>query len=113
MVSKIKTTIRLPKSTQCEMIQAVITSGYGMRGKSLWVSEAINQLLALKNYPELVDIGNEMTGLLAVESIYLTSTLKEKLTSALIEVRKCYPEMEGVQSCIIRTSILQRLLRAT
>ncbi len=112
MIPKIKTTIRLPLGTKKEMIGAIVSNGYGLRGKSLWVSEAITQLLAINNYPELVDIGNELAGLVAVESIYLTPDLKALLDNALIEVRKLYPTMEGVQSCIIRTSIIQRLLRA-
>jgi hypothetical protein len=62
-------------------------------------------------YHELVDIGDEIGRLIAVESIYLSYELKEKLDNALIVIRKRYPAMEGVQSCIIRTSIIQRLLR--
>ena len=113
MPSKIKTTIRLPKSTQDEMVQTIIANGYGMRGKSRWVEEAISQLLAIKDFHELVDIGDEISELEAVESIYLTLGLKKDLDSALIVVRQFYPSMEGVQSCIIRTSIIQRLLRAS
>lgn len=111
MANKIKTTVRLPKSTKREMIETIIASGYGMRGKSKWVSEAIAQLLGIKGFHELVDIGDEMEGLVDVESFYLTSELKELLDLALIKVRQFYPTMEGVQSCIIRTSIIQRLIR--
>ncbi len=113
MSSKIKTTVRLPKSTQQEMIKAIIANGYGMRGKSKWVSEAITQLLAREDFHEFVDIGDEIEDLVAVESLYLTPELKKELDCALISIRKHYPSMEGVQSCIIRTSIIQRLLRST
>lgn len=113
MITKIKTTIRLPLTTQKEMVQAIINGGYGMRGKSKWVMEAIDQLLSRGNYQELVDIGDEISSLVAVESIYLTPEIKEKLDDALIAIRKIYPTMEGVQSCIIRTSILQRILRGS
>lgn len=112
MSLKIKTTVRLPRTTRQEMMQAIIADGYGMRGKSRWVSEAIDQLLSIDNYHELVDIGDEIGELEEVESIYLTAMLKESLDQALLVIRKHYPMMEGVQSCIIRTSILQRLLRS-
>jgi hypothetical protein len=113
MVTKIKTTVRLPQTTRREMMNAVIADGYGMRGKSRWISEAIAQLLSIHNFPELVDIGDELSGLYDVEAIYLTPELKNLLDQALIAVRKNYPSMEGVQSCIIRTSIMQRLLRCS
>lgn len=112
MLGKIKTTIRLPKKTRQEMMHAVIANGYGMRGKSKWVSEAISRLLSMNNFHELVDIGNEISDLADVESIYLSLDLKEDLDNALITIRQHYPSMEGVQSCIIRTSIIQRLLRS-
>jgi hypothetical protein len=111
MTIKIKTTVRLPKATRQEMIQTIIANGYGMRGKSKWVSEAIHQLLAINNFHELVDIGDEIADLTEVESIYLEAQLKEELDKALILIRRFFPTMEGVQSCIIRTSIIQRLLR--
>lgn len=112
MSTKIKTTVRLPKATRQEMIQTIIANGYGMRGKSKWVSEAINQLLAINSFHELVDIGDEIAELTEVESIYLDAELKEEINQALILIRRYFPSMEGVQSCIIRTSIIQRLLRA-
>lgn len=108
---KIKTTIRLPQKTRQEMLYAIIASGYGMRGKSKWVGEAIAQLLSVTDYHELVDIGEEMGDLDEVESVYLSPELKQSLELALVEIRRHYPSMEGVQSCIIRTSIIQRLLR--
>ncbi len=112
MSGKIKTTVRLPKSTRQEMVHAIIANGYGMRGKSKWVSEAITHLLAIPDFHELVDIGDEIGELIEVESIYLTPQLKGALDEALILIRQHYPSMEGVQSCIIRTSIIQRLLRS-
>lgn len=112
MTVKFKTTVRLPNSTRQEMMEVIIKSGYGMRGKSKWLSEAIHQLLSINNYHEFVDIGNEMEGLSDIESFYITEELKAQLDQALVIVRTYYPAMEGVQSCIIRTSIIQRLIRA-
>lgn len=111
MTIKFKTTVRLPNSTRQEMLQTIINQGYGMRGKSAWVTEAISQLLAIVNYHELVDIGDELIALSGMESIYLPIDLKRSLDDARLVIRSYYPSMEGVQSCIIRTSIIQRLIR--
>ena len=108
---KLRTTIRLPKAVQLEMQHKIIDDGYGLRGKSRWVAEAIESLLELGNYHELVDIADEMSDLTQTEVIMVQESLKTKLEAALINVRQHYPELEGVQSRIIRSSIMQRLIR--
>lgn len=113
MSNKTKTTVRLPKEVRDEMLQAIVADGYGLRGKSRWVVEAIENLLLLPNYHELVDIGVEIEGLTEVEAFYLPSKIKYALDDALLNIRKHYPTMEGVKSSIVRTGIMQRLLRAT
>ncbi len=52
-----------------------------------------------------------MKGFEKLESIVLGSTIKPKLDEAIINVRRKYPSIEGVQSRIVRTAIVQRLLR--
>lgn len=111
MQKKIKVTIVVPESLQRELRQKIINDNYGMRGKSKWVSEAIEQLLANKDYANLVNLGDGMSGFGKVESVILALEVKQKVDEAILEIRKEYPLLEGVQSRIIRTSIVQRLLR--
>lgn len=112
METKAKITFVIPDSLQQDFRQQVIKDGYDLRGKSKWVSEGIESLLAMKSYPELVHISNEMKGFEKAESVVITKDLRKLLDRAVIEIRKEYPAMEGVQSRIIRTAIVQRILRS-
>lgn len=112
MEQKAKITFVIPDSLQQDFRQQVVKDGYDMRGKSRWVAEGIQRLLATNNYPELVHLSNEMKGFEKAESVVISKELRKLLDNALIQIRKEYPAMEGVQSRIIRTAIMQRLLRS-
>lgn len=112
MADKIKITFVVQESLQQELKQQVISDGYGMRGKSRWITEAIERLLQLEDYPSLVHLSNEMKGFPKTETIMVTREVKQLLDQAIHTIRTQHPLFEGVQSSIIRTSILQRLLRS-
>jgi predicted DNA-binding protein len=111
MGKKVMTSIKLPESIEKKMLQTIINDGYGMRGKSKWVTEAIEEFLMIPNFYELVDIATSMEQLSRVATLRLSEELAKKLDNALISVRKFYPNLEGVRSNIIRASIMQRLIR--
>lgn len=107
------TSIKLQKLLHLKMQQRIISDGYGMRGKSKWIIEAIERFLQLPDYPTLVDIADEMEQLSEVMSVRLSEDLMTQLDDAIIKVRRQYPAMEGVKSNLIRASIMQRLIRAS
>ena len=111
MLNKSKITFVVPKGLQNDLRERVIKDDYGLRGKSKWVSEAIEMLLTMKDYPKLVSYSDEMTLLNQLETVVISYELKTKLDLAIIEIRKNYPILEGVKSRIARTAILQRLIR--
>jgi hypothetical protein len=111
MDKKIMTSIKLQKLLHFKMQQQIVGDGYGMRGKSKWIIEAIESFLQLPDYPSLVDIADEMEQLTEIVSIRLSEELMMKLDQAIIKVRRQYPAMEGVKSNLIRASIMQRLIR--
>lgn len=111
MTDKVKITFVLPTTLQGDLKQQVIKDGYDMKGKSRWVSEAIESLLITQSFPDLVKINDAMKGFEKLESIVISRELKKQLDAAIINVRKVYPEIDGVQSRIVRTAIVQRLLR--
>lgn len=113
MPIKSRVSFAVPKSLQDELRLKVITGGYGMRGKSLWVSEAVEQLLSIPKYPELVSFNDEMHGLNKVETISLDKKIQLDLEKAVLNVRKEYPTIEGVKSRIFRTAIVQRIIRGS
>lgn len=109
---KVMTSLKLQKKLHRRLEQSIIADGYGMRGKSKWIIEAIEAFFELADYPTLVDIADDMDQLSDMVSIRLPEALMLRIEKALVEVRKQYPMIEGVKSNLIRASIIQRLLKS-
>lgn len=106
-----KVTVVMPKKMNEEMRERIFQENYGMRGKSKWAMEAVNDLLKMDKYEDLVNYSDEMHDFRSVETIVISKDLKSKIDDAVIRIRQKYPVLEGIQSRIFRTGILQRLLR--
>lgn len=113
MGKSIRVAVRMPEALETEFMQRVIIDGYGMKGKSKWVSESIEFFLKLDDFPEYVEYGEDLieTGKNRVQSFYLEKFLTDKLSDAAAVVRRQHPMIEGVRSLIVRSSIIQRLFR--
>lgn len=111
-VVKKNTTIRIPLPLEKKLLSAVVDSNYGMRGKSRWVEEAILNLLNTEGYSDHVnwDLTSENREKTKIMSLSFDKNTMDKLDSAVVEVRKYYPKLEGVKSRIIRAAIMQRVL---
>ena len=109
---KSKVAFAVPSSLKKELLEHVIKEGYGLRGKSKWISEAVESLLNLNDYRELISYNDEMHGFDEMETAVIEYSLKSKLEHAILEVRKEYPTLEGVKSRILRTAIMQRIIRS-
>lgn len=112
MTTKVKVAFVLPLPLQTDFKADMIQEGYDLKGKSRWVSEAIERLLTLSNYADLVKLNDEMSGFDKLESVVIERSLKKLMTEASVTVRTKYPSIEGVQSRIVRTAIVQRLIRS-
>ncbi len=112
MAEKTKITFVVPENLQQDLREHMIKDGYSLREKSRWVTEAIQSLLALPNFIEFISYSNEMRGFEKVETITILKELKRQLDENILEIRKLHPIMEGVQSRIVRTAIVQRILRS-
>lgn len=114
-IAKTKKKVRLsyfiPEGVLIDIKEKMISQGYDLKGKSKWISEAINDLLATENFSELVNINDQMQNFQKLDSISVDHELKAKVDNAIVEIRRHFPSMEGVQSKILRTAIVQRLLR--
>lgn len=108
---KLKLSIALPSRLKEEFKLRVIKDGYGMRGKSRWVSEAVEQFLQIENFETFVCLAEEQENLNDKEMILVETSLEEHINKGVIAVRKDYPLMEGVKSKILRAAIMQRLFR--
>lgn len=110
MSKKVKITFVIPAGLQKDLKEKVVLDGYNLKEKSQWVSEAVEQLLTINSYIDLVKVNDQMHGFEKSESVLVDRKLKAKLEESIITIRRQYPEIEGVQSRIMRTAILQRLL---
>ncbi len=112
MSEKSKITFAVPDSLKNELRVHVIKDGYGLRGKSKWISKAVENFLELKDFLELISYSDEMHGFDQIETVVVEYPLKLKIDKAIIQIRKEFPMIEGVKSRIMRTAILQRILRS-
>ena len=106
------TSIKIQKSLNGNLTQRVVRDGYGMKGKSKWIVEAVIKFLALEDYPYYVHLADDVDNLEDVLCIRFPIEMYQKIDEAVIRIRKDYPAMEAVQSHLIRASIMQRLIRA-
>jgi len=110
MSKKVKVSFVVPEGLQKDLREKIVLDGYSLKGKSQWVVEAVEKLLGLHTYMDLVKVNDHMQGFEKFESVSIDPALKMKLDESVIHVRRKYPELDGVQSLIMRTAILQRLL---
>ncbi len=111
-VKKITINFKLSNVLFDEMVRVIAKDNYGMRGKSKWITEAIERLLQLENYIEFVQKETAIIPKLKkAQAITVLPEIDKKLSKAVVEIRNKWPAMEGVRSRVIRTAIMQRLLR--
>lgn len=99
----------LPKALKVEMKEHFTKKGYSFRRKSEWVKEMVRRLLQIKGYEELISSSDAIIAynLDLTDTIQADSILLQNIEDAVIAVRSQYPTLEGVQSKIIRTAIMQ------
>lgn len=110
MSKKIKISFVIPETLQKDLKERIVLDGYSLKGKSQWVAEAVEQLLKINSYIDLVKVNDIMRGFEKFESILIDHKLKTQLDESVISIKKKYPEIDGVQSRIMRTAILQRIM---
>jgi len=109
MSQSIKVSVLIPKRLDEELMHQMLTDGYGMRNKSKWIVEAIERLLAIKDFPNIIEY-EALEGLGKMIVFSVPFQLKQAIEEAVITVRSKHPALEGVQSKVIRAAIMQRLI---
>lgn len=111
MTKKYTATFRIQEDYRKAM-KDVVEKTYGKRGKSKWICEAITVLLKKDDFLELVQLDITPTNLCDYpEQFTVPQEMRNLLDKKIIESRRQCPQLEGVQSAIIRTAVIQRLLR--
>lgn len=103
--------VKLPKQLCEQLTSRVIEDGYGLRGRSKWIVDAITALLDIPGFEEYVEIASDLRKCTQAVSIRMSEELAVKLDQEVIRIRKIYPEVEALKSNLIRASILQGLIR--
>lgn len=104
-----KTTYRLPSELRNSMLESVAME-YGKKGKSKWIKEAIDGLIAKDKGLTSVGLGEDYETNDASDVLVIDSATLEKLQTAMTLIRRQDPLFEGVQSAVIRAAIRMRLL---
>lgn len=113
MNRKCKITFKADANLISKMRQSIKKDGYGVRGKSKWISEALDELFANKDYIEMIEADNPIVKLQNnPEVIYIAFQLRERMDSVIKKCNIRNPFAKGMQSAIIRTAIFQRLLES-
>jgi metal-responsive CopG/Arc/MetJ family transcriptional regulator len=108
---QIRITVRLPGHLREELDQAVLHGNYGFKGRSKWVEEATHFLITIPNYAELVLLDDTIAIHLTPDAFTFTSSARDQLENALVHIRHEHPQSNITLSSIVRTGIIQRLLR--
>ena len=115
MSEKVMVSVRLADWLFQAMEEAMRSEGWSLRRKSLWVSDALNELLDRGVAQLLAD------GVLSghsldsggkegrVRTFRLDDDLHLRLVSAVAEIRQRDPYLPAPQSALIRAAILGRL----
>lgn len=98
----------MPSALKVQLSEAVKADGYGGKGKSRWVREALKQLF--EDDPELVTVGlgDALETNDAEDTFYLDEEGMGFIDHAVTMVRAQDPRFEGVQSALLRAAIRWR-----
>ena len=110
-MGKIRLNVNLPSNAKQELRERMLRDGYGLREKSRWIGEAIQNFVQTDDFPQLTEMANTLSNINATESVNISSELDKELEEACIKVRTVYPLLEGVKSLVVRASIIRRLWR--
>jgi hypothetical protein len=103
--------VKLPVVLHKKLLSRVIDDGYGLRGRSKWIVDAVNLLLKLPEFEQYVELASDLKNCTEAISIRMPEKLALQLDKTVVQVRQKFPEIEAVKSNIIRASILQRFIR--
>lgn len=105
-----RTAFKLPRSLRDRYIAQVNNSeGYGPRGKSRWVREAIERLFT--DDPGLQQVGHAREHEIrdAFDNVIFDTRTEAMVQTGIHLLRSQYPLWEGVQGDIVRAAIVHRL----
>lgn len=101
----------IPEGLSQDLAKHLEKIGVSSRQRSQWIEDAINRFLALEKRQELISQAVEMTNLKVRLYFFMSKGTRDKINEVTLLFKQDHPEIEGVQSKIVRASIMQKMLR--
>ena len=111
MKSNVLISVKIPGRLNEQLAMQIVKDGYGLRGKSRWLCEAIEKFIELKDFVELIEVASESLENTKSISFRISEELLNKMQNSIITARKQNPLLDAVQSNLVRAGIYQRLIR--
>lgn len=103
------TTFKLPPQLLDGMNAQVEKDGYGKRGRSRWIREAVRGYLKSDPKLERIGVGDAVDGKLALLTLSADRSFVNLMNDTSLRIRAVHALEPGPQSLLIRTSIRYRL----
>jgi metal-responsive CopG/Arc/MetJ family transcriptional regulator len=104
-----RTSVLLTQEMDAGLAKAVAESGYGPRGRSRWISEAVTQLLIDDPIMGSVGLGEDAMRFEQLRTVTFSEAAKVALDAAVRIVRGHDALLEHVRSSVIRAAIRNRI----
>jgi len=109
IATKKSVTVKMLGKVKRDLPVSILQQGYNMRQKSLWVSEAIESLLAVKDWEGA--LLSELETKTEVQDVFTIPTdVIRLINKEIIRVESISPRLKANTSSIIRAAINRRLL---
>ncbi len=104
-----KVTVRIFKEVKSALPIAIVKDGYNMRGKSLWISDAVRSMLNSAGWESV--LVSELEAKPDGQDVFtIPRTLMTQIANEIRRINIEHPSLNPTQSAIIRAAINRRLL---
>lgn len=104
-----RVSIRLSQRLKNRLPTCVTEDGYGLRGKSQWVAEAVTSLLLREGWEGAL-LAERVAPTDSQETFQFPADLVQRIQEEVRRVDRLYPGLYASQSTIVRAAINRRML---
>lgn len=105
----VRTTLRIPAGMLTKLDQVMATEGYNKKQRSVWISEAVANLIARNDFPGLVAEEFIVPGSTKSIPIAMSEDLVRDMATSLLRIEEEESTRKD-RSALIRTAIIQRIM---
>lgn len=105
----VRTTLRIPAGMLTKINQVMETEGYNKKQRSVWIAEAIANLIARNDFPSLVAEEFIVPGSTKSIPVALSEELVREMANSLTRIEE-EEDTRKDRSALIRTAIIQRIM---